>query len=429
MTVNSKYFYHKLATVLTTSAFVLSVLVGIAVLYFELSSKKHVIAALALDQAVTFMSELSIHFARADGDHAAVSLGLRRLLAEHAHLPDGHFVLGRVYSADGQKIAEEQSASTFGVAVLPPSDVPEKVIAGKIRHQLLFTDGGIYVSILAPIPGISHGYEGLFQGVYLVDRATLFRLAGHALLAVAICTAIVAAHTGFLYPFLASLNRQLVDASRDLLDANLSMLETLGTAVAMRDGQTGAHNYRVTLYATGLGEAINLPPRDMRALIKGAFLHDVGKIGVSDAILLKPAGLTSSEFDLIKLHVTHGLAVVRQSRWLADAEVVVAGHHEMWDGSGYPQGLAGEEIPLLARVFAIADVFDALTSLRPYKPALSLKEAWIILERGRGVHFDPKLLRRFRSISGNMYERLTSCDKHELKTYLGDTIQKYFRNR
>lgn len=398
--------------------------IGTVVFAFEMRSTKHAIASLALDQAVSFMASLSVHFSRAEAEHTAIASGLRSLLEIHAHVVNGHFVLGRVYSADGRMIAEEQVPG--GSPLPPPLTVHERTSAGSGRHDLLFSDRNLYVSILTPIPRVPDGYGGLFQAIYRVDQATLFRLAGHALLTVAICMAVVVAHTGFLYPALAALNRQLIDLSGDLLDANISMLETLGTAVAMRDGDTGAHNHRVTLYAAGLGEAVDLPSCEMRALIKGAFLHDVGKIGVSDAILLKPARLTPGEFDLIRSHVTQELYVVRQSKWLSDAEVVVGGHHEKWDGSGYPLGSRGNDIPLLARIFSIADVFDALSSQRPYKPALLFEEAWDILKRGRGVHFDPELLDRFYGISGEIYERLAHSRQSDLKAMLKTVVQKYF---
>ena len=371
------------------------------------------------------MTSLSIHFSQAHNDHTAIAKELRSLLETHAHVPNGHFVLGRVYSADGGIVVEEQLE---GSSEEPPAllRVHESIIGEDNRHDLLFSGGSVYVSIVTRIPGVANGHDGLFQGVYRVDRETLFRLASRALLAALICVTIVAAHTSLLYPTLAALNRRLVDLSGDLLDANVSMIETLGTAIALRDGETGAHNHRVTLYAVGLGEAVGLPRHEMRALIKGAFLHDVGKIGVSDTILLKPLALTSAEFAKIKSHVIQGLDVVRQSKWLADAGAVVGGHHEKWDGSGYPLGLRGTNIPLLARIFSIVDVFDALTSRRPYKPVLSFDEAWDILERSRGIHFDPELLDRFHGVSQNIYEHIASSPQSNLKSLLEKAVQKYF---
>ena len=392
----------KLARILAVSALMLSVVVGGTVLTFGLLAKEHAIASLARSEAALFIAQLSAHFAHDTTDHQEVERGLSTLLRERAHLPDGHFVAARVYSADGTVIAEERAAEGFPPPMLPELGRQELEATRATTHHLLFRSGDIYVRVLAFVAGVAGGRGGFFEGVYLVDQATLRRLAGDALAAAAVCIAVIFANTGFLYPLLASLNRQLVGLSEDLLDANISMLEVLGSAIAMRDGETGHHNYRVTLYAASLGEAVHLPPEDMRRLVKGAFLHDVGKIAVSDTILLKPGSLTAEEFAQIRTHVGHGLEVVRRSKWLADAEAVVGGHHEKWDGTGYPQGLSGASIPLLARVFAIADVFDALTSRRPYKPPMSFEDAWKILERGRGAHFDPVLLDNFRRISRGM---------------------------
>ena len=120
----------------------------------------------------------------------------------------------------------------------------------------------------------------------------------------------------------------------------------------------------------------------IRILIKGAFLHDVGKIGIRDNILLKPGRLDEEEFEEMKRHVNHGLDIISKSAWLNEASAVVGSHHEKYEGNGYPAGLKGEAIPVLARIFAIADVFDALTSHRPYKKPLSYEETIDILMKG-----------------------------------------------
>ena len=129
------------------------------------------------------------------------------------------------------------------------------------------------------------------------------------------------------------------------------------------------------------------------------FLHDVGKIGVRDSILLKPGRLDKDEYEIMKTHVRHGLDIVKRSAWLKDATDVVGYHHEKFNGEGYFENLAGEKIPIAARIFAIADVFDALTSERPYKKAFSLEQAISILKEGKETHFDPQLLDVFIDIA------------------------------
>jgi putative nucleotidyltransferase with HDIG domain len=214
--------------------------------------------------------------------------------------------------------------------------------------------------------------------------------------------------------------------SLQLLDSNLEILRTLGSAIAKRDSDTDIHNYRVTIVAVRLAEAVGLDRQTIQNLIKGAFLHDVGKIGIPDKILLKPGRLTEEEFQVMKKHVNHGLDIVKRSAWLTDARDVVGDHHEKYDTSGYLQGLGGEEIPITARIFAIADVFDALTSKRPYKEPFSFEDAMEILDKGRGSHFDSVLLDAFAQIARKLYDQLTGADEEMPKKKLDAIIQEYF---
>jgi HD-GYP domain-containing protein (c-di-GMP phosphodiesterase class II) len=148
-----------------------------------------------------------------------------------------------------------------------------------------------------------------------------------------------------------------------------------------------------------LAEAAGLNPKDIHGLLKGAFLHDIGKIGIPDAILHKPGSLSEAEKAVMQSHVQYGLEIVGNAAWLSDAASIVGCHHERFDGGGYPNGVAGDAIPLTARIFAIADVFDALTSERPYKKAYGIETAMEILRRGAGHHFDPELLAIFEPLA------------------------------
>jgi HD-GYP domain-containing protein (c-di-GMP phosphodiesterase class II) len=237
---------------------------------------------------------------------------------------------------------------------------------------------------------------------------------------------IVLATALLLYPVILTLMRHLARYSENLLAANLETLELLGSAIAKRDSDTDAHNYRVTLYSLQLAEAAGLNPERSRALIKGAFLHDVGKIGVRDHVLHKPGKLDAEEFKVMKTHVDHGLDIVGRCAWLADAQDVVGSHHEKFDGSGYPKGTAGESIPVEARIFAIADVFDALASRRPYKEPLTFDETMKILEAGRATHFDPALLDCFNQIAHRLYDEYAGRDDERLREEVRVAVNRFF---
>ena len=272
-------------------------------------------------------------------------------------------------------------------------------------------------------------FEGFFEGVFQVAPPRLERIRENVLATALIVVGVVIGATLFLSPVVVGLNRHQIALSEKLLRANLEILGVLGGAAAKRDSDTGAHNYRVTLYAARLAEELGRSAEELRALIKGAFLHDVGKIAVSDAILLKPGKLTAEEFEIMKTHVAHGVDIVARSPWLDDAKPVVAGHHEKYDGGGYPLGLKGEEIPLGARIFAVVDVFDALTSRRPYKAAMSFDRAMTILEEGRRRHFDPAALDAFARIAPDLYHRFSALgdgDEDNLREMLAATTRKYF---
>ena len=171
---------------------------------------------------------------------------------------------------------------------------------------------------------------------------------------------------------------------------------SLGVALEYRDLETRGHTDRVVNLSRSFATAVGLDPEQRRALAWGAYLHDIGKVAVPDAILLKPGKLTTEEYDVIRKHTLFGVEMLRDMAFLpADTVAVVRSHHERWDGSGYPDGLAGESIPLLARMFSLVDVYDALTSERPYKPAWTHADAVAELQKQAGAQFDPRLVPLF----------------------------------
>jgi len=235
--------------------------------------------------------------------------------------------------------------------------------------------------------------------------------------------------TAVIYPALLLLARRVGKLTEHLLHSNLEMMQVLGAAIAQRDSDTDEHNYRVTLYSVRLAEALSLERAEMRCLMKGAFLHDVGKIGIPDQILRKPGSLSDVEMKTMRNHVQLGLDTIFRSGWLADAAAVVGCHHERVDGTGYPNGLVGEEIPLVARIFAIADVFDALCSKRPYKEALTVETAISIMRHESGRHFDQRLFSNFEGIAGDLYARYANCPADALRVELNAILFHAFSDR
>jgi len=213
---------------------------------------------------------------------------------------------------------------------------------------------------------------------------------------------------------------------RMLLKQNIQTARVLGTAIAMRDHGTGAHNARVALYAGVLGEAFGFELETLRNLIAGAFLHDIGKIAISDLILLKAGKLSSEETQEMRHHSEFGANLLEELPAFHGAIPVVRHHHERYDGGGYPDGLSGWKIPVIARVFAIVDVFDALVSERPYKQGLPLHEAMNILDAGTGTHFDPDLTPLSFGLLSTMFERIGGLSEEELKPHIAAIIQRHF---
>lgn len=184
----------------------------------------------------------------------------------------------------------------------------------------------------------------------------------------------------------------------ELEEARADALRSLGVASEYRDNETGWHIMRMTNFAQAVAKAMDLPSAQRELLYVAAPMHDVGKIGIADAVLLKPGKFTPEEFETMKTHTQIGVTILSGSDALIAAARDIAGsHHERWDGKGYPQGLAGEQIPILARICSVADVFDALTSKRPYKEPWTVEAArdWIVSESGK--YFDPDVVRAFEA--------------------------------
>lgn len=180
----------------------------------------------------------------------------------------------------------------------------------------------------------------------------------------------------------------------ELKQTRLQVIQRLGRAAEYKDNETGLHVMRMSHYAQVLALAYGLSAHRAEDLLHAAPMHDIGKIGIADSILLKPGKLTAEEYQQMQKHPLIGAEIIGDcdSDLLRMAKVVALYHHEKWDGSGYPHGLAGEAIPLEARIVAVSDVFDALTSARPYKTAWSIEDTLQYMRAQKGLHFEPRLV-------------------------------------
>jgi putative nucleotidyltransferase with HDIG domain len=199
---------------------------------------------------------------------------------------------------------------------------------------------------------------------------------------------------------------QLRNAMHDLERSYDVTLEALGDALDLKDAETEGHSKRVTAFTIAISRAIGLAADEIRVIARGAFLHDVGKMAIPDAILRKPAKLTPEETTIMREHCHRGYQMLRKIPFLKEAAEIVYAHHENWDGSGYPRGLKGDEIPLGSRIFSLADTLDAIRSDRPYRPAQPFPAARAEILKWSGRQFDPNVVKTFLSIPETIWEDL-----------------------
>jgi putative nucleotidyltransferase with HDIG domain len=196
--------------------------------------------------------------------------------------------------------------------------------------------------------------------------------------------------------------------AQELRRSYTATVRALSNAVEFRDAYTGKHAERVAAYGLEIAHRLDLPVAGQSEIEFGFLLHDIGKVAIPDAILHKPDALSDSERRLMAQHPVIGAEIIRGIEFLDSAAEIVRHHHERWDGQGYPDGLAGEQIPLAARVFAVADVFDALTTDRPYRRASSLSVAREMITAESATQFDPDVVEAFNSIDDDTFARIAA---------------------
>ena len=408
----------------------LSVLVGLSAFFLE----RDRVSQAVIDFAVGRLAVYSIRNSHLleDPDNLEPEKIHQSLIEARSDLTPnklGSFVFVGIYDLQKRIVTEffDDQHENFGEVEKKQQQMNNRVPGeGNDQNEIIRVAGLPYLKVTLPLINSNQKSVGIITGFFAFSAEAIVAFRLRVLRAMIFSIAIVLLTAAILYPVILRLTRRITQFSVQLLDANLDTLETLGNAIAQRDSDTNAHNYRVSIYSARIGEELGLSDQTMRSLIKGSFLHDLGKIGISDNILLKPGKLDDKEFEIMKTHVEKGREIIQRSEWLHDALDVVTYHHEKMTGKGYLMGVSGGDIPVTARIFAIADVFDALTSKRPYKEPWSFKETMEIMEEGRGSHFDPHILDIFSRIAKPLYK--TFGGKEEIfREELGEIITKYFR--
>lgn len=425
--------HRKLIFRLTLAAVLLSTLLGTAAYLYERRQLQKQVVEMAQIGIEVFRTEVSRQLLA-----AAPGTDLKRpgqqimagLASNPPHTDLGHFAFVALYDASQHEIGRATDstypdAQRFAglLAGLQPGRTADRIELGD-RIAIGKAHGLPFVLAIADDRSRTIGYV---KGVFVPSAQTEADMRRTARRASSLAIVFVFVTAVFVYPIIRNLIVKLEKQAVQLIYANVDTLKVLGSAIAKRDSDTDAHNYRVTFYSVRLAETVGLNEKHMRGLVKGAFLHDVGKIAIRDSVLLKPGNLDIGEYTEMQSHVRHGLDIVENASWLADAAQVVGGHHEKYDGSGYPNHLAGEAIPLTARIFAIADVFDALTSERPYKKSMSPDEALAIMHHDAGRHFDPVLFAAFEPLAPALFAAINLQDE-ALHRMLNELARRYFSN-
>lgn len=394
----------------------LSLAIGGAVFYLESKKEDQLVLGLAVTESRFFTAELDRHSAeRVEILKQKADAFLKR-----------HFIVVDLYDENRNRILRDVSPGKEAVEAEIERRTRAFPLEDVTHYRQFLMNGHSFLHVMFPLRDNSGALIGYFNGVYQVDAETLRNIEIDTFGTLFLVVVVILITAIMLYPIIISLNKGLIKLSSDLLKGNIELMDVLGSAIAKRDSDTNSHNYRVTIYAIRFAELLGLPSEQICHLIAGAFLHDVGKIGIRDNILLKPAGLTEEEFEVMRTHVLLGVDIISKSKWLEGAREVVEFHHEKFDGSGYMQGLHGSEIPLNARIFTIVDVFDALTSRRPYKDPFSFAEAMKMMEPDSGKRFDPQLFRIFSEQAHILHQEIADASDALLELMLGNLVKKHF---
>ncbi len=419
-----------LARRLALTAFIISVVLGVAVFISERDNVAEIVRYRALQGAMRFNARAS-YLLDIPGlpDRKGIQRELEEFGKHSLKQGIGKFVFVRIFDTDSVIVAKRVDDGFTDIKKIEKhieTSVMKFPDKGEDWHKIIRINGTPYIRIGIPLNNSNGNVVAYADGIFALSSEVIANSRRKVLRTMLIVISIVLLTTGLLYHVIIKLMNRLTKLSLSLLDSQMEILKVLGSAIAVRDNDTDAHNYRVTLISVRIAETAGLDDRSICSLIKGALLHDVGKVGIPDRILLKPSKLTNDEYEVMRTHVTQGLNIIERSEWLNDAIAVVGCHHEKMDGSGYPKGLREENNPIIARIFVVADVFDALTSKRPYKKPYSFDETMKTIKQGNGTHFDPVIIGDFSKIAKSLYDDIAGRNDDGLKAELEGIIKKYF---
>ncbi|MGI9536706.1 MAG: HD-GYP domain-containing protein [Desulfocapsaceae bacterium] len=338
------------------------------------------------------------------------------------------FIDVQLSTPDGSVFFEKEGVNAGPIKQRFSEKSSQPQVGDKPSGTWLIADKRIYLMALLPLSGLQDDDSlGHLQGIYRSSlentRAIIWRILFSCLIGVGsvlLCTVL-------MYPGLIFFHNRLIRSSSDLNLANNFLLKQLGSALAKSDVGTSYHSHRVAIYGIRLAEKHKLSRARIRSFVQGVFLHDIGMLELESSMLMKQGPLDKKELSLMQGHVKSGVAQIKRYRWLRDGLDVVRLHHEKYDGSGYPAGLSHDKIPLEARIFAIVDAFDALTSRRPYREAVELDRALEILEQDSGSHFDPVLLAPFIEMAPQLYGIVSKLEGKALEREVQGVVKKYLK--
>lgn len=340
------------------------------------------------------------------------------------------FDMVRIYDASQRIVFEQRYRNPEQLVLVAPLAAGEHPQALPAHRALQLANHGIAIQNFRALDardvGAAPPGSAVMEFTEVVESAEKARLEKLAFLAALVAAAFAALIGLVAYPALVAVVDRNAVLARQVEFAYINLLKSLGIAISRRDSDTGEHCYRTTLVAIAIGEQFGLERVQMRALIAGSLLHDIGKIAIDDAILRKPGKFTPEEMAIMRGHVKAGVHIAGELEMVPGAADVVAFHHERWDGKGYPYGMAGSSIPLLARIFAVADVFDALCARRKYKEPFPFDRATALIREGAGTQFDADVVAAFVPVAAGLYGSIENRDEAQTLAMLDAKLAQYF---